>query len=302
MNFQVERPHRLVPRPGLRAVLLPWLVALPMACGVSSAATVGASIIPATIFTGSDCSTTGSSTKFSMSCVQDPHRMTASVIAEFGLLAGSITTNSLAQVNLSAYTDEIVTFSGPGTVTCPGLPGIRDCPVGEVKALPDGSTLTGYLFYDFQGAYTHQGNRGFVRVRPEFNVTVNTAQHAFNENLNCGGQFEPVCLGSTVTVNRVLQVPVTVVTGRPVRLYTAFGLLVHCEAGCSADFGDPALVDIVLTDPATGLTVHGLTASSDAGVIYPMNRAAAVPEPESVVLTAAGAFLILSCRRRGASG
>jgi hypothetical protein len=87
----------------------------------------------------------------------------------------------------------------------------------------------------------------------------------------------------------------------PLFLGVSFGVVGACGAiGCSLDFSDPDLTDILITDPSTGLPVLGLTAAGDDGTVFPVDVGISeTPEPSSLALLATGLIALgIAARRR----
>jgi hypothetical protein len=68
----------------------------------------------------------------------------------------------------------------------------------------------------------------------------------------------------------------------------------------TADFLDPAsIVNVEVTDPTTGAPISGVSVTTANGISFPVNgAAAAVPEPSSLYLLAAGVLGLVLLQRR----
>jgi hypothetical protein len=119
------------------------------------------------------CSITGSNTHENATCGNGA--FVASGSASYGSLSSSIDTIVGGQGEVTAIFSELVNFSRLGFVQCPPNPGLTDCPVGNVKNYPSGSTLTGQVVFSLNGTYDwHSVGGEVIEVLPETIYTYNS--------------------------------------------------------------------------------------------------------------------------------
>src|SRR5579872_4031117 len=268
---------------------------------------IGFTVFPVTAV----CSESGTSGNASDTCtIPNEGSAILSGTASMGDLAASAQiVNSAAQVEVGSYFQQNVSFTGLGTADCPTTPGVTDCPVGDVKYFAAGTTLTGVMVFSLDGTWSHS-DANYAYIHPVTQVDVNgqgylqnyrgaAGDEAYNQDCNSfggsymgpTGQIVPyaACGKGTVSGNisaTLVSMPFSFVIGPNYTLGASFDLLVQCGGSCDGNFLDPTLTDIEITDPTTGLTVHGISVTGDDGTVYPVNveEAASVPEPGAVYL------------------
>jgi hypothetical protein len=176
-----------------------------------------------------------------------------------------------------------------------------------------GSSSTSYVIqenFSLTGTYNYS-TENLARIEPNTQVVIN-GQNVLNDNSNdilyCNNGSPTCAPGSgRGTISTTLQTtPVTLKGGQDFTFLVEFNLTVQCSsltsAVCNAtgDFGDPAIIDFVITNPTTGLPVSGVTVTGDDGTVYAVNTSSGVPEPSSAGLLTVGLLgvVILSARKR----
>jgi hypothetical protein len=191
---------------------------------------------------------------------------------------------------------EVVTFSGTdSTLTCPAGNGVVECYGGGAPSDPQaGSPLQASLYFSVNGTvsgcFFEYGCVGDLTGQP------NVLSASVAESTACSSSAAPGARCFLYTANGGETGTAVESSGFlfqadiPLTLDVGFGVAGACEThGCSADFSDPDLTDILITDPATGLPVLGLTATGDDGTIFPVDVGISeTPEPSSLMLLATG--------------
>jgi hypothetical protein len=201
--------------------------------------------------------------------------ITLSGSAAVGMLGGSITSTGGGDGSLAAYFSQNVTFTGVGsTVNCPEGNGTVECYGGGAVTDPSvGTTLTAAFIFTQNGTFS-----GSFSTAPLATLSIDVNDVETDDS----------GMGTFVSA------PYNFVVGQgpPTSISAEFGLSIGCQVGgCAADFSDPTLTDVAITDPNTGLPVLGITAIGDGGTIYITNAGIAGPqsnpEPSTWLLTAA---------------
>lgn len=164
-------------------------------------------------------------------------------------------------------------------------------------------TLTGVMMFSVDGTYTYSANT--LIMNPNLTLeavwesnTLNTILDTSSpfSSFGCGTAFMgttpystcPLMPSSGTVQSTVQSAPFTITAGQSYTLFDEFDMELAClsvngyfSAGglatCTADFGDPVLTNIELTD-ANGVPVSGASLVGADGTIYPVN-VNNVPEP-----------------------
>ena len=264
---------------------------------------VGFTVFPITAV----CSQSGTSANASDTCaIPGEGSAVLNGTASIGNLGASAQiANSAAQVEVDTNFQQTVSFSGVGTVVCPTTPGVVNCPAGQIENLPIDTTLNGVMDFSLNGAWSYS-NASWAYVHPVTQMDLNgqgylqnysgaPGDEAYNQDCNNSpiGYVGPTgqirlyapCGTGTVSGNisaTLVSKPFSFTVGPNYTLGASFDLLVQCNGSCDGNFLDPTLTDIEITDPATGLTVHGISGTGDDGSVYPVNLQEA-PEPSDAV-------------------
>lgn len=209
---------------------------------------------------------------------------TFSATSSIGALGGSVSFTGPDSGYTSSYYVEQVTFDGVASPDCPGGNGVVECYGGANANDPSAGTPLEAAFYFTQNG-TPSGDSSSVQATLQVEVN--------------GTQYMDATGTGTLVSN-----PYTFDTGVPLTLSVSFTLDVGCSNnGCSADFSDPDLTNVIITDPSTGLPVLGITAMGDNGAALPTDVGIAgplssVPEPSSFAMLATAAIGTLLARKR----
>ena len=229
-----------------------------------------------------------------------------------GPVGGSLSnTSSCANGNQSVTESELATFSTIGTSitateTAPGGGG------GEVSALsvqlltvtgvPDGTMVDLKFDMHVTGSYTltpaSGGTTGFFE-----NTYIFLGGNGGGTGCSAPAPSS-VCLGAssssvsgTVSAD-FMSSTFTVQAGKQYEFEQNIALLAQTQGAGSkvtADFFDPAsIVNVIATDPMTGLPLSGVSVTTAVGVTYPVNGSApsGVPEPITLFLVGPGATFL----------
>jgi hypothetical protein len=219
----------------------------------------------------------------SMSCQDNGGTETLSQSTGITSLGASISaTGQSGELEAGGDFSEDVTFSGTGsTVTCPAGNGVVECYGGGAPNDPQaGTQLEAAFYFTVNGTVTgcfNYGCAGDLAMQPN-NLSVRVNDKELYGTNGSGATGTLVSAGFFFDADE------------PLNLAVSFGLIGACASGgCTADFSDPDLTDILITDPATGLPVLGLAATGDDGTIFPVDVGISeTPEPSSLVLLATG--------------
>jgi len=256
-----------------------------------AAATISASVngidaLSCTSPTGTSPVASGTATA-SETCTYSDSTATLSASSSILSLGASVSATGGAIPDAAASYTEFVTFAGTdSSIICPGANGIVECYGGGAPNDPQaGTQLTAAFYFTVNG--TLSGNFQDDGINNGLQIDVNDTSL-----LNSSGTGE------------LVSSPFDFYVGTAVKLGVSFNLEVACAVGgCSADFADPELTDLVITDPSTGLPVLGLTAVGDDGTVFPvdvgLSESTPTPEPSYLVLLAAGLVALgIAGRRR----
>ena len=242
-----------------------------------------------TLTTGGSPGPVGGSLSNTASCTTGNQSVTESELATFSTIGTKLTTTGLSTGSatgpeVSALSVQLLTVTG--------------VPSGETVDLNFDMHVTGsYTLSPASGGFT-----GFFE---------NT--YIFLGNMGGGtGCSAPaptsVCLGaggtpaSGTVSGDFMSSTFAVQAGTQYQFEEEITLLAQASAGSTvtADFLDPAsIVNVEVTDPTTGAPISGVSVTTASGISFPVNgAAAAVPEPSSLYLLAAGVLGLVLLQRR----
>ena len=162
--------------------------------------------------------------------------------------------------------DALVSFDGIGTAICPISPGVMDCTPGSVKNYPSGSTLQAAFVFTVNGSTSGS----VLHLSAELGIDLGPLPVIDRILTSSGNQ--------TIVTNTF-----TFVIGQSYDLKVFFNLGLQCATGeCSANYPDPDIINTLITDPVTGLSISGLTLAAADGSTFPVSSG--VPEPSSMIL------------------
>ena len=151
---------------------------------------------------------------------------------------------------------------------------MNPCDVNNGVTYPDGAQLNAAFYFSVNGTVS-----GFSAT-PDIHLGV---------NFGSGGQNIPLPAGANQVVHNDPKL-FPFLNGEAYTYYleTSFVITANCAASsvCSADYLDPDLIGIVITDPTTGSVVSGITATASDGTILPTDTG--TPEPSSIILGGLG--------------
>lgn len=220
------------------------------------------------------------------SCAAGNQSFTESELANFSTVGASVTatgtgTGSSVGGEVSALSVQLLTVSGLPMGQTVDLK--FDMHVtGSYKLTPASGGTTGF----FENTYIFLGGNG--------------------GGTGCSAPApSSVCLGSggtpgsgTISAD-FMSSTFTVQAGKQYEFEQEIALLAQTQGAGSkvtADFLDPAsIVNVIATDPKTGLPISGVSVTTDGGITYPVNGAgpSGVPEPSTLFLVGPGAALLL---------
>jgi len=223
----------------------------------------------------------GGSLSNTASCANGTQSVTESELATFSTIGTSITATgglgAAGQGGVSALSVQLLTVTGVPTGQTVDLKFVMSV-TGSYTLTPAAGGTTGF----FENTYIFLGGNG--------------------GGTGCSAPApSSVCLGSGSTPTSgivsadFMSSTFTVQAGTQYQFEQEITLLAQTQGAGStvtADFLDPAsIVNVVVTDPTTGLPISGVSVTTDEGITFPVNGAgSAVPEPSSLILLGTGAL------------
>ncbi len=240
---------------------------------------------------GDSCTVVGTSASMSATCSGPGNTASLAGTAANGALGANVTVSEASGVGaipagvVDTFFQQPVTF-GYNFGSCSTNPGASACGTFNVQ-----------LEWQVNGTYSYSGA---TLARIDLTNILEVNNQKVLDNTSLGFDYcpsgSPTCspeTGSGSIVDTLTSAVFNASVGPSYLLYGEFDLNVQCGSvpvfdavSCNGDFGDPALTDILITDPATGLPVSGITLTGDDGFVYPVN-VGSVPEPSSMGLLAA---------------
>lgn len=168
---------------------------------------------------------------------------------------------------------------------------------------PAGGPLTAqFVFSPINGSFTGDTDSSGVLQQGDFlAASIESLDPTVaGETPLCVAQGLSTCAtyAGVVNADSINSNPFSVISGQTYYFLETFYFFEQCISGtCTADFPDPELKNIIVTDPTTGLAVSGVTVTGSDGAIYPVNASAsgssgAVPESGSAATLGFGLLVV----------